>query len=248
MNILTDVVDEAQVPAHIAMVMQDHLQVCQGIPDRQGSNCTAVLHFKDNKVVEVEEVTNGSLIGGQAQGGFSLDRRRFRRRRRTVSFLSNPTAPSNNPSQTQVRRQVVEEEEESASSDEGEVSSDDEGGVSSDEEGAESDDEGEDDDETTSTGTVATATVIAATTTASSTSQAAASSTSSPARIPLPVEGINASGQSTGAGVVSLPLSCIYSLSWLEEKYAFFSFLFFPGVSVFQVETHTLIIITIQFT
>jgi hypothetical protein len=229
-NILTDVVDEAQVPAHIAMVMQDHLQVCQGIPDRQGSNCTAVLHFKDNKVVEVEEVTNDSLIGGSgAQGGFALDRRRFRRRRRTVSFLSNPTAPSNNPSQTQVRRQVVEEEEESASSDEGEVSSDDEGGVSSsDEEGAESDDEGEDDDGTTSTATVATATVIAATTTASSTSQAAASSTSSPARIPLPVEGINASGQSTGPGVVSLPLSCIYSLSWLEEKYAFF-FSPFPG-------------------
>ncbi|KAJ2915349.1 hypothetical protein MD484_g5063, partial [Candolleomyces efflorescens] len=157
-NILTDVVDEAQVPAHIAMVMQDHLQ--------------------DNKVVEVEEVTNDSLIGGSgAQGGFSLNRRRFRRRRRT----------------TRVHRQVVEEEEEedSASSDEGEVSSDDEGGVSSsDEEGAESDD----DDEDTSTGTVATATVIA-TTVPSGTSQAAATSTSTPPRIPLPVETINTSGQ-----------------------------------------------------
>ncbi|KAJ2927649.1 hypothetical protein H1R20_g9446, partial [Candolleomyces eurysporus] len=80
-NILTDVVDEAQVPPHIAMVMSDHLQVCQGIPDRRGSNCTAVLHFKDNKVVEVEEITTGSLIGGgQAQGGFPLERRCFHKR------------------------------------------------------------------------------------------------------------------------------------------------------------------------
>ena len=107
------------------------------------------------------------------------------------------------------------------------MSSDDEGGVSSsDEEGAESDDEGVDeDDEVTSTSPVVTSTVTTATTTG--TSLAAATSTSAPVPIPRPVDDINLSGGSTG--VVSLPLSCIYSLSWLEEKYVPLLF-FFPYV------------------
>ncbi|KAJ2932091.1 hypothetical protein H1R20_g5009, partial [Candolleomyces eurysporus] len=158
-NILTDVVDEAQVPPHIAMVMSDHLQV---------------------------KLKEGLLSSDDA-------------------FASGE------------RRQVVEEEEdESASSDEGEVSSDDEGGVSSsDEEGAESDDEGVDeDDEAASTSPVVTSTITTATTTG--TSLAAATATSPPVSIPRPLDDINLSGGSTG--VVSLPLSCIYSLSWLEEN------------------------------
>ncbi|KAJ3503632.1 hypothetical protein NMY22_g18184 [Coprinellus aureogranulatus] len=210
-EILTAAVDEAEPPAHITILKDGELHVCDSIPDRRDSNCI-VLWLSNS---------------GAANGPLSVQRR-SRKRRSRIRRQAPPVEEEESDS----------EDDGEVSSDDGGVSSDDEGGESSDEgEDEEEDDEEEDKAAPGTGGTVAaptatssstapTGTVTSSTTASGSTSVTISSPSGASATIVTPAP------TSTGVPNPNSPLNgislnqntnsphsmrCIYSMSWLEE-------------------------------